>query len=96
VGKQFTAAAVVMLSEAGRLSLDDSITRYFPKAPRHWRGITIRHLLTHTSGIPDYADRTLDLRRDYTEDELCGSPDSPGDRRVLRRVPARLDLCPMG
>ncbi len=70
VGKQFTAAAVVMLSEAGRLSLDDSITRYFPNAPRGWRGITIRHLLTHTSGIPDYADSTLDLRRDYTEDQL--------------------------
>jgi CubicO group peptidase (beta-lactamase class C family) len=70
VGKQFTAAAVVMLSEAGRLSLDDSITRYFPKAPRAWRAITIRHLLTHTSGIPDYADSTLDLRRDYSEDEL--------------------------
>jgi CubicO group peptidase (beta-lactamase class C family) len=70
VGKQFTAAAIVMLSEAGRLSLDDSITHYFPEAPRRWRGITIRHLLTHTSGIPDYADSTLDLRRDYTEDEL--------------------------
>jgi len=70
VGKQFTAAAVVMLSEAGRLSLDDSITHYFPKAPRAWRGISIRHLLTHTSGIPDYADSTLDLRRDYTEEEL--------------------------
>jgi CubicO group peptidase (beta-lactamase class C family) len=70
VGKQFTAAAVVMLSEAGRLSLDDSISRYFPHAPRAWRGITIRHLLTHTSGIADYADTTLDLRRDYTEDQL--------------------------
>src|SRR6185312_12079314 len=51
-------------------SLDDSITHYFPKPPRAWRGITIRHLLTHTSGIPDYADSTLDLRRDYTEDQL--------------------------
>jgi CubicO group peptidase (beta-lactamase class C family) len=70
VGKQFTAAAVVMLAEAGRLSLDDSITRYFPKPPRAWRGITIRHLLTHTSGIPDYVDSTFDLRRDYTEDDL--------------------------
>jgi CubicO group peptidase (beta-lactamase class C family) len=70
VGKQFTAAAVVMLSEEGRLSLDDSISGYFPKSPRTWRGITIRHLLTHTSGIPDYADSTLDLRRDYTEDDL--------------------------
>ncbi len=70
VGKQFTAAAIVMLSEQGRLSLDDSITRFLPDGPATWRGITIRQLLTHTSGIADYADSTLDSRRDYTEDEL--------------------------
>ena len=70
VGKQFTAAAIVMLAEQGRLSLDDSITRFLPDAPATWRGITIRHLLTHTSGIADYTDSTLDTRRDYTEDEL--------------------------
>src|SRR5881392_2712587 len=54
VGKQFTAAAIVMLAEQGRLSLDDSITRFLPDGPATWRGITIRHLLTHTSGIADY------------------------------------------
>jgi CubicO group peptidase (beta-lactamase class C family) len=70
VGKQFTAALVVMLAEEGRLALDDSITRWFPEAAGVWRGITVRHLLTHTSGIPDYADSTLDVRRDYTEDGL--------------------------
>ena len=70
VGKQFTAAAIVMLAEQGRLSLDDSITRFLPDGPATWRGITIRHLLTHTSGIADYTDSTLDTRRDYTEDEL--------------------------
>jgi CubicO group peptidase (beta-lactamase class C family) len=70
VGKQFTGAAIVMLSEQGRLSLDDSITRFLPDGPAAWRGITIRHLLTHTSGIGDYTDSTLDSRRDYTEAEL--------------------------
>src|SRR2546422_2756361 len=50
VGKQFTAAAIVMLAEQGRLSLDDSIARFLPDGPATWRGITIRHLLTHTSG----------------------------------------------
>src|SRR5947209_2674561 len=70
VGKQFTAAAIVMLAEQGRFSLDDSITRFLPDGPAPWRGITIRHLLTHTSGIADYTDSTLDTRRDYTEDEL--------------------------
>ena len=68
-GKQFTATAVMMLVEEGKLSLEDKITKYFSDAPESWRDITIRHLLTHTSGMTDYpAD--FDLRRDYTEDEL--------------------------
>jgi D-alanyl-D-alanine carboxypeptidase len=60
--KQFTAAAIMMLVEEGKIHLDDSITKYFPEAPEAWRGITIRHLLTHTSGIqnhvavPDWLD----------------------------------------
>ena len=70
VGKQFTAAAVVMLSEDGRLGLDDPITKYLPEGGEAWRGITVRHLLTHTSGIPDYADSTLDYRRPYSEQDL--------------------------
>lgn len=86
VAKQFTAAAVVMLAEQGRLSLDDAVTRFLPEGSPQWRGITIRHLLTHTSGISDYADTTLDPRRDYTEEELVRLAASqplefaPGDR----------------
>jgi CubicO group peptidase (beta-lactamase class C family) len=69
MGKQFTATAVMMLVEAGKLSLDDKITKFFPDAPETWRKITVRHLLTHTSGLTDYP-QDFDLRRDYTEDEL--------------------------
>jgi CubicO group peptidase (beta-lactamase class C family) len=78
-GKQFTAAAILMLAGEGKLSLDDSITKYFPEAPPSWKAITIRHLLTHTSGLPEVWGESeqgvlnkalLDLRRDYTEDEL--------------------------
>jgi CubicO group peptidase (beta-lactamase class C family) len=69
VGKQFTATAVMMLIEEGKLSLDDKIVKYFPDAPTAWRDITVRHLLTHTSGLGDYP-KDFDLRRDYTEDEL--------------------------
>jgi CubicO group peptidase (beta-lactamase class C family) len=60
--KQFTAAAIMMLVEEGKIRLEDAITKYFPEAPESWRGITIRHLLTHTSGIqnhvavPDWLD----------------------------------------
>jgi CubicO group peptidase (beta-lactamase class C family) len=70
VGKQFTAAVVMLQAEDGRLALDDPLTRFFPDAPAHWRGITVRHLLTHTSGIPNYTAGLMDLRRDYTEDEM--------------------------
>ena len=71
VGKQFTAMAVMMLVDEGKLGLDDPIVNYFPGAPATWRGITVRHLLTHTSGIKDWEGKTdLDYRKDYTEDEL--------------------------
>lgn len=69
VGKQFTATAVMMLVEDGKLSLDDKISKYLPLAPESWKDITVRHLLTHTAGTADYPD-DFDFRRDYTEDEL--------------------------
>ena len=69
MGKQFTATAVMMLVEEGKLSLDAKITKFFPDAPETWSNITVRHLLTHTSGMTDYP-QDFDLRRDYTEDEL--------------------------
>ncbi|RSZ60961.1 beta-lactamase family protein [Massilia atriviolacea] len=69
VGKTFTAALVMLLAEDGKLSLDDPISRHLAKTPRAWQKITIRHLLTHTSGLGDpYAK--LDMRKDYTDEEL--------------------------
>jgi CubicO group peptidase (beta-lactamase class C family) len=70
VGKQFTAAAVVMLAEQGRLSLDDRITRWLKEGSGVWDEITVRHLLTHTSGVAEYTDSTFDYRKDYTEELL--------------------------
>ena len=64
VGKQFTAAAVMQLAERGRLSLDDTITRYVPEYPEG-AGRTLRHLLGMQSGIPNYTKDTL-VRRDTT------------------------------
>jgi CubicO group peptidase (beta-lactamase class C family) len=69
MGKQFTATAVMMLVEAGKLNLSDPITKYFTDAPAAWKDITVWHLLTHTAGTTDYPD-DFDFRRDYTEDEL--------------------------
>lgn len=77
IGKQFTAVAVMLQVEAGRLALDESIRTYFPDAPESWQPITVRHLLTHTSGIADYMEamgnngiESFDFRRDYDPDEL--------------------------
>lgn len=70
VGKQFTASAVMMLVEEGKVGLDDPVSKYFSDAPTTWKDITIRNLLTHTSGIPDYTEKVIDLRKDYTEPQM--------------------------
>jgi CubicO group peptidase (beta-lactamase class C family) len=69
VGKQFTATAIMMLVEDGKLKLEDKINQYFTDAPAAWQNITIRHLLSHTSGTTDYPN-DFDFRKDYTEDEM--------------------------
>jgi len=85
IGKQFAATAIMHLMEDGKVNLDDPIRTYFSNAPDAWLGVTIRHLLTHTSGI-DGAYPRFDLRKDYTEDELFNIAASvppispPGDK----------------
>lgn len=54
ITKQFTAVAILMLVEAGKLKLSDEITQYLPDYPTHGQKITVEHLLTHTSGIKNY------------------------------------------
>jgi CubicO group peptidase (beta-lactamase class C family) len=70
VGKQFTAVGILLLAEDGVLKLDDPLARHFPNAPATWHRITIRHLLTHTSGISDSEEDAYEPRRDHTEEEL--------------------------
>jgi CubicO group peptidase (beta-lactamase class C family) len=69
VGKQFTATAVMILVEQGKVGLDDPLTKYFPDAPASWSEVTIRRLLSHTAGFTDYPEK-FDFRKDWTEDEL--------------------------
>src|SRR5581483_8105151 len=54
VTKQFTAASILLLEERGKLSVNDPVKKYLPDAPAAWDKITIFHLLTHTSGIPNF------------------------------------------
>jgi CubicO group peptidase (beta-lactamase class C family) len=59
--KQFTAMAVMLLAHDGKLRYDQALTEIFPDFPAYARAITLRHLLTHTSGLPDYED-AMDAR----------------------------------
>ncbi|MEY2881476.1 MAG: hypothetical protein RLZZ15_3856 [Verrucomicrobiota bacterium] len=70
LGKQFTAALAMLLIEDGKLALTDPLAKYLPDAPAAWSAITVRHLLTHTSGIPDYDGPGFDYERNYTEAEI--------------------------
>jgi CubicO group peptidase (beta-lactamase class C family) len=54
--KQFTATGIMLLAHDGRLRYDDRITRFFPEFPAYGKQITVRHLLSHTSGLLDYED----------------------------------------
>jgi CubicO group peptidase (beta-lactamase class C family) len=54
--KQFTAACIMLLAHDGKLHYDDHITDFFPEFPEYGKSITVRNLLNHTSGLPDYED----------------------------------------
>lgn len=69
IGKQFIAALVLLLDADGKLKLDDPISRHLPNTPKSWKNITVRHLLTHTSGMGDPVAK-IDLRKDYTDAAL--------------------------
>ncbi len=56
ISKQFVTAAIMLLVQDGRLGLDDAIHEYLSDLPSEWLGVTVRQLLTHTSGIPDYEE----------------------------------------
>jgi CubicO group peptidase (beta-lactamase class C family) len=51
MSKQFLATGIMLLAQDGKLSIDDPISKYFADAPSSWSAITVRHFLTHTSGV---------------------------------------------
>ena len=67
MGKQFTAMAVMTLVEEHKLGLEDPVSKYLD-APPEWKGITVRHLLTHTSGLGDYPE-DFPMQKDVGEDD---------------------------
>lgn len=77
VSKTFTSAAVMLLVREGALHLEDEIVKFFPEIP--YPGVTIRHLLNHTSGIPDYFDDGDWFIRTWKEEKRV-----PGNDEILR------------
>ena len=65
ISKQFTAAAIMLLRRRGLLSLEDEITKFFPEIP--YKGVTIRHLLNHTGGLPDYMEWFVKQWKEHNE-----------------------------
>ncbi len=71
ITKTFTSAAILLLAEEGKLSLDDAVGKHLDGVPEAWKDITLRHLLTHTSGIKDFINEpTASLRLDVTEEDV--------------------------
>lgn len=80
ISKQITALGALVLVQEGKLALEDPISRWLPESGETWRGITVRHLLTHTSGIRDsghddevYPQIELDKKQDISEPDLIAS-----------------------
>jgi CubicO group peptidase (beta-lactamase class C family) len=72
LSKQFTAAALLLLQQDGKLKTSDFISRYEPNAPAAWSTITLRNLLTHTSGIPDVDFGFILKNSAHTPEQLIG------------------------
>lgn len=87
ITKQFAARAILMLADEGKLRVHDPISHYLPRAPATWGGITLYHLLTHTSGIPNWVGMDdFSFHSDYSEREFLAIfadkplDFAPGDR----------------
>lgn len=74
VTKQFTAAAILLLAQDGKINIDEPIGHYLKPIPDSWRDITVRHLMTHTSGIKSYTGVDgFELRRHLTQTQFIAA-----------------------
>jgi CubicO group peptidase (beta-lactamase class C family) len=86
VSKRFTAAAVLVLARHGRLAVTDPVARWFPGGPEGWDGVTVHHLLSHTSGLGHWDDfPEIDLLAGMPDAELIATVQA----RPLRYPPGR-------
>lgn len=76
--KPFVATAIILLAQEKALEIDDPISRYIDNTPAEWKQITIRHLLSHTSGIKDYLEREEMTPYDLSREKIL---------EIITRVP---------
>lgn len=76
ITKQFTAVAILQLIEAGKMALNDPVSKFFPDYPASGKRITIEHLLTHTSGIPSYTGKPGFMAKSMTDMSVSEMVDS--------------------
>lgn len=80
ISKQFTATAIMLLVQAGKVGLEDRLTNYFGWLPTEWGEVTVRHLLTHTSGIPyeDWKGGIIEFDRfEYNQEDIVKTAFKP-------------------
>jgi CubicO group peptidase (beta-lactamase class C family) len=77
ITKSFTSLSILQLQEKGKLNVTDPVEKHLPEIPKPWHGVTIHHLLTHTSGIPDYSRRNIGIDAALKLSESLES--KPGD-----------------
>jgi D-alanyl-D-alanine carboxypeptidase len=87
ITKQFTATSILLLSQDGRLTLDDTATRHLQNTPPAWSNITLRHLLTHSSGLRTYTGQSgFEMTKRLTQAQFIAAlaewplDFKPGDR----------------
>ena len=86
VSKQFTATGILLLMEQGKLKLTDTLQKFFPELP--YKHITLKHMLTHTSGLPAYED-LVDEKWDHNKIAFNGdvikmlAKEKPPDRKSV-------------
>lgn len=82
--KQFTAMCIMLLVRDGKMHYDDHLTDFFPEFPAYGKSITVRNLLNHTSGLPDY-EELLDRQYPNTPDEQIPQIHDAGVLKLLER-----------
>jgi len=83
-------AEELVTKRKGALKLDDPIAKYYPAAPAGWSGITLRHLLNHTSGIPDFVSTTNGFIRNGAR--LQDKPEDRTGARQATGIPPRIEV----